>query len=109
MLISSSMTASPMAMRGFPPGFPQRPRDALDVWRKGIMKIKSLSKICAVSLLALAAAGCSSWDSMSHRQKSTVTGAGIGGVAGAVITNGGVLGTVGGAAIGGVIGNQVGK
>ncbi|HTJ98888.1 MAG TPA: glycine zipper 2TM domain-containing protein [Bordetella sp.] len=73
------------------------------------MKIKALSKICAVSLLALSAAGCSSWDSMSHRQKSTVTGAGIGGVAGAVITNGGVLGTVGGAAIGGVIGNQVGK
>jgi osmotically inducible lipoprotein OsmB len=73
------------------------------------MKIKPLSKFCAVSLLALSAAGCSSWDSMSHRQKSTVTGAGIGGVAGAVITNGGVLGTVGGAAIGGVIGNQVGK
>ncbi|ARP87686.1 glycine zipper 2TM domain-containing protein [Bordetella genomosp. 9] len=73
------------------------------------MKIKSLSKFCAVCMLALSAAGCSTWDSMSHRQKATVTGAGIGGVAGAVITNGGVLGTVGGAAIGGVIGNQVGR
>lgn len=73
------------------------------------MTIKSLSKLCAVSLLALSATGCSTWDSMNHRQKATVTGAGIGGVAGAVITNGGVLGTVGGAAIGGVIGNQVGK
>ncbi|AOB30148.1 ornithine carbamoyltransferase [Bordetella sp. H567] len=73
------------------------------------MTIKSLSKLCAVSLLALSAAGCSTWDSMDHRQKATVTGAGIGGVAGAVITNGGVLGTVGGAAVGGVIGNQVGK
>lgn len=73
------------------------------------MLIKTLSRYCAVGLLAVSAAGCSSWDSMSHRQKSTVTGAGVGGLAGAVITNGGVLGTVGGAAIGGVIGNQVGK
>ncbi|ALM84665.1 glycine zipper 2TM domain-containing protein [Bordetella sp. N] len=68
-----------------------------------------IRRTCAVALLALTMTGCSTWDGMSHRQKSTVTGAGIGGVAGAVITNGGVLGTVGGAAIGGVIGNQVGK
>jgi len=73
------------------------------------MNVKRLSKVCAVALVAFAAAGCSSWDSMSSRQKSTVTGAGLGGVAGAVITNGGVLGTVGGAAVGGVIGDQVGK
>ena len=73
------------------------------------MNVKRLSKVCAVALVAISAAGCSSWDSMSSRQKSTVTGAGIGGVAGAVITNGGVLGTVGGAAIGGVVGDQVGK
>jgi osmotically inducible lipoprotein OsmB len=73
------------------------------------MKITSTAKFCAAGMLALSAAGCSTWDGMSHRQKATVTGAGIGGVAGAVITNGGVLGTVGGAAVGGVIGNQVGK
>jgi len=73
------------------------------------MNVKRLSKVCAVALVAISAAGCSSWDSMSSRQKSTVTGAGIGGVAGAVVTNGGVLGTVGGAAIGGVVGDQVGK
>lgn len=73
------------------------------------MKIQNLLRLGAVAALALALAGCSSWDSMSSRQKSTVTGAGIGGVAGAVITGGGVLGTVGGAAIGGVIGDQVGK
>ena len=70
------------------------------------MKIASLSKICVAVAMAAAMAGCSSWDSMSHRQKSTVGGAALGGVAGAVITNGG---TVGGAAIGGVIGDQVGK
>jgi osmotically inducible lipoprotein OsmB len=46
---------------------------------------------------------------MSSRDKSTAIGAGIGGVAGAVVTGGGVLGTVGGAAVGGVIGNQIGK
>ena len=73
------------------------------------MKAVTLSKYSAVGLLVLAMSGCSSWDSMSHRQKSTVTGAGLGGVAGAVVTGGGVLGTVGGAAIGGVIGDQVGK
>lgn len=73
------------------------------------MKIASLSKICAALVMTAAMAGCSSWDGMSHRQKSTVGGAALGGVAGAVITNGGILGTVGGAAIGGVIGDQVGK
>jgi len=73
------------------------------------MKLKTASMSLAAALLAMSAAGCSSWDSMSSRQKSTVTGAGVGGLAGAVITNGGVLGTVGGAAIGGVIGDQIGK
>jgi osmotically inducible lipoprotein OsmB len=73
------------------------------------MKLISIGKLAAVGVLALGMAGCSSWDNMSHRQKSTVTGAGLGGVAGAVVTGGGLLGTVGGAAIGGVIGDQVGK
>lgn len=73
------------------------------------MKLTTFTKLGAAGLLALAMGGCSSWDNMSHRQKSTVTGAGLGGVAGAVVTGGGVLGTVGGAAIGGVIGDQVGK
>jgi osmotically inducible lipoprotein OsmB len=73
------------------------------------MRVQPLVRMCAVSVLAVAVTGCSSWDGLSHRQKSTAVGAGIGGVAGAVVTGGGVLGTVGGAAIGGVIGNQVGK
>ncbi|MCV2219399.1 MULTISPECIES: glycine zipper 2TM domain-containing protein [Thauera] len=70
------------------------------------MKIHSL--IPAI-LITIAATGCATWDNMSSREKSAVTGAAVGGVAGAVITDGGVLGTVGGAAIGGVIGDQVGK
>jgi len=73
------------------------------------MSIKTFSKLFAVGLLAASTAGCSTWDGMSKRERATVTGAGLGGVAGAAVTNGGVLGTVGGAAIGGVIGNQVGK
>ncbi|MFN3987269.1 MAG: glycine zipper 2TM domain-containing protein [Rhodocyclaceae bacterium] len=62
-----------------------------------------------IASLALFTAGCATWDGMSKREKSAVVGAGVGGVAGAVVTNGGVLGTVGGAAIGGVIGDQLGK
>jgi osmotically inducible lipoprotein OsmB len=64
----------------------------------------------AVSSILLAVlvvtSGCSG---MSTRNKNTAIGAGVGGVAGAVLTGGGTLGTLGGAAIGGVIGNQIGK
>jgi len=74
-----------------------------------MIKIGTFSKISMAVLLAASVAGCSSWDSMSRRQKSTVGGAAIGGVAGAVISGGGVLGTVGGAALGGIVGDQVGK
>ncbi len=73
------------------------------------MKLSTLGKSAAVVILAVSAAGCSSWDNMSHRQKSTVTGAGVGGVAGAAISGGSVLGTVGGAAVGGIVGDQIGK
>ena len=34
------------------------------------MKIASITKICAATALAVTMAGCSSWDSMSHRQKA---------------------------------------
>ena len=46
---------------------------------------------------------------MTQRDKNTAVGAGIGAVAGSVLTGGDAIGTVGGAAVGGVIGNQVGK
>jgi osmotically inducible lipoprotein OsmB len=59
-----------------------------------------------LAMLFIGLVGCSG---MSTRDKSTAIGAGVGGVAGAVLTGGGVLGTVGGAAVGGVIGNQIGK
>ena len=52
---------------------------------------------CAVTL-----SGCAG---LTHRQQNAATGAAVGGVAGAVLTGGSALGTVGGAAIGGLIGH----
>lgn len=66
-------------------------------------------KVGTVAVLLSTLAACSTWDSMNSRQKGAVGGAAIGGAAGAVLSDGGLLGTVGGAAIGGVIGDQVGK
>ncbi|MBX6318463.1 MAG: glycine zipper 2TM domain-containing protein [Pigmentiphaga sp.] len=73
------------------------------------MNAKRFAQLMIGAALVVAATGCSTWDSMSGREKSAVVGAGLGGVAGAAISDGGILGTVGGAAIGGVVGDQVGK
>ena len=62
------------------------------------------SALLAALLLAMAATGCSN---MSRRDQNTAVGAGVGAAAGAILTGGGTLGTLGGAAVGGVIGNQV--
>lgn len=59
----------------------------------------------AVAML-LGLGGCAG---MSSQDKSTVVGAGVGAVGGAVLTGGCAVGTVGGAAVGGVIGHEVGK
>jgi osmotically inducible lipoprotein OsmB len=64
--------------------------------------IKSLAAIAAILSLS-ACAG------MSSQDKSTAVGAGVGAVAGSVLTGGSAVGAVGGAAVGGVIGNQVSK
>ncbi len=68
------------------------------------MRRFTVSAVTIVVLLGLGGCG-----GMSTRDKSTAVGAGVGAVAGAVLTGGSALGTVGGAAVGGVIGNQVGK
>jgi len=59
---------------------------------------------CAAAALSIGA--CSD---MSHRDRDTVAGAAIGGIAGSALTGGSVGGTVGGAVVGGVVGNQVGR
>jgi osmotically inducible lipoprotein OsmB len=65
----------------------------------------SVRVVTTAILLSLTLAACGG---MTTRDKNTAIGAGVGGVAGAVLTNGSALGTVGGAAVGGYIGHQVG-
>jgi osmotically inducible lipoprotein OsmB len=65
-----------------------------------------LTKGACIVLVIGALSACSN---MSQRDKNTAAGAGIGGVAGAILTGGSGVGTAGGAAVGGVIGNQIGK
>ncbi|MGC4080108.1 MAG: glycine zipper 2TM domain-containing protein [Rubrivivax sp.] len=55
---------------------------------------------------AVALAGCSG---MTTQQRDTAVGAGIGGVAGSVLTGGSTAGAIGGAAVGGVIGHETSK
>lgn len=55
---------------------------------------------------ALSIGACSD---MNHRDRDTVAGAAIGGVAGSALTGGSAAGTVGGAVVGGVVGNQYGR
>lgn len=69
------------------------------------MKAVRWSVLGASAVLAFGLAGCAG---MSERDRSTATGAAVGGTAGAVL-GGGTAGTLGGAAVGGVIGNQMGR
>jgi len=71
--------------------------------------MKSIKKSAALAGIAAMLLGLSACADMTTREKNTVAGAAIGGVAGSVLSGGSGLGTVGGAAVGGVIGNQVGK
>lgn len=65
---------------------------------------KKFSLPLAVGVMALSLTACSG---MSRQDKNTAIGAGTGAVAGAVLTGGSAVGTVGGAAVGGFIGNKV--
>ncbi len=69
------------------------------------MKIAHVTVLSMVMVAALLS-GCAG---MSRRGTDTAVGAGVGGVAGAVLTGGSAVGTVGGAVVGGVVGNQIGK
>ena len=67
------------------------------------MNIRKFSRIGIISLAVIAFAGCAS----SKRDNATIVGAGLGGLAGAAVSDADPLITVGGAALGGLIGNQV--
>jgi osmotically inducible lipoprotein OsmB len=69
-----------------------------------MQSIKQIVVSASLVTMALALGGCAG---MSNQDKNTAVGAGIGAVAGSVLTGGSPIGAVGGAAVGGVIGNQV--
>jgi osmotically inducible lipoprotein OsmB len=71
--------------------------------------MKTIQQIATTAGMIALVTALSACSGMSTRDKDTAIGAGVGGVAGAVLTGGSAVGTVGGAAVGGVIGNQVGK
>jgi len=75
----------------------------------GTLIMKTIQKITVVSITVCALAAMSGCSNMSRRDKNTAVGAGIGAVAGAVLTGGSGIGTAGGAAVGGVIGHQIGR
>nr|GEU28434.1 hypothetical protein [Tanacetum cinerariifolium] len=60
----------------------------------------------SVAVVVAATLGLSACAGMSNQDKNTAVGAGVGAVAGSVLTGGSAVGAVGGAAVGGVIGNQ---
>lgn len=65
------------------------------------------STLTALTLGMLLTLGACS--NMNRQERNTAVGAGVGAVAGAVLTGGSVIGTGVGAAVGGVIGNEANK
>lgn len=65
--------------------------------------------ILAALVLAVGAAGCSTWDKLGTREKDTAIGAGAGAAGGAILSGGSAAGTAAGAVIGGAAGNVYGK
>ncbi|HEY2980664.1 MAG TPA: glycine zipper 2TM domain-containing protein [Anaerolineales bacterium] len=71
--------------------------------------MKTMQRFAASAVAVAVLLGLGGCSGMSTRDRDTAIGAGIGGVAGAVLTDGSAGGTIGGAAVGGLIGNQIGK
>ena len=68
------------------------------------MKTMNRFAVSAVAVaMLLGVGGCAG---LSTQDRNTAIGAGLGGVAGHVLTDGSTLGTVGGAAAGGLLGHQ---
>ncbi|MRW94246.1 glycine zipper 2TM domain-containing protein [Duganella sp. FT80W] len=71
--------------------------------------MKNVKQLAATAAVLAATLGLSACANMSPQDRNTAVGAGVGAVAGSVLTGGSAVGAVGGAAVGGVIGNQVQK
>lgn len=67
-----------------------------------IQRFSTCAVLALCTSVTLLATGCAN---LSHRQQNAAIGAGVGAVAGSVLTGGSTIGTLGGAAIGGVIGH----
>ena len=70
--------------------------------------MKSISKYSVSVVAAAVLIGLGGCAGMTHQEKGTAIGAGVGGV-GAAALGGGVLGTAAGAVVGGVVGHEVTK
>lgn len=64
--------------------------------------LRTTGKLLATVVILSSLGACSN---LSQRQQNAAVGAGVGAVAGSVLTGGSTIGTLGGAAIGGIIGN----
>jgi osmotically inducible lipoprotein OsmB len=71
--------------------------------------MKTIQELTVSAVSAAVLLGLGACSGMSTQDKNTAIGAGVGGVAGSILTGGSTTGTIGGAAVGGVIGNQIGK
>ncbi len=71
--------------------------------------MKMWEKIALTVLAAVIIIGVTGCSGMSRQGKNTAVGAGIGAVGGAILTDGGTLGTLGGAAAGAIIGHEGSK
>ena len=69
--------------------------------------MKKIQRFSVISGSLAVLIGLSACSGMSQRDQNTIAGAGIGGVAGAILTDGSPVGTIGGAVVGGVIGHEV--
>ena len=71
--------------------------------------MNNVQRLVGSSLLAIGAISLAACSNMTQRERDTAIGAGVGGAAGAILSDGSPAGTIGGAAVGGVVGNQIGK
>jgi osmotically inducible lipoprotein OsmB len=69
--------------------------------------MKSIRIAAALAASLVVGGSLSACADMTARDRNTAIGAGVGAVAGSVLTGGSAAGTIGGAAVGGVVGNQV--
>ena len=69
--------------------------------------MKSIRIAAALSATLVLGSTLTACADMTPRDRNTAIGAGVGAVAGSVLTGGSAAGTIGGAAVGGVVGNQV--